>query len=85
MLRQCRLSAQGRRKAFYFLPGHVEWFNRYRPLPQSLFQTQSEAHPLIATRMDLVDEARLLCMTCMSEGNNHDEPRVQDHLLRLAL
>lgn len=48
----------GRKKAFYFLPGHIEWFNRYRPLPQSLFQAQSEAHPLIATRMDLVDEAR---------------------------
>ena len=52
---------QGRRKAFYFLPGHVGWFNRYRPLPQKLFESQSKVHPLIATRMDLVDQVRPHC------------------------
>lgn len=34
----------------------MEWFCRYRPLPERLFQAASEAHPLIATRQDLFDE-----------------------------
>lgn len=50
--------AMGRKKAFHFLPGHLGWFCRYRPLPEDLFAAASEEHPLIATRQDVVDKTR---------------------------
>lgn len=47
--------ARGKRGAFYFLPWHFSFFHRYRHLPDAVYQQRSQQHPLIATRMDVVD------------------------------
>ena len=44
----------GKRKAWYFLPWHLGWFSRYRPLPESHYGAMSEERPLIATRWDSI-------------------------------
>lgn len=44
----------GKRKAWYFLPWHLGWFSRYRPLPASHYAEMSEERPLIATRWDSI-------------------------------
>ena len=44
----------GKRKAFYFLPWHLGFFCRYRPLPEEYFKYFSEKQPLISTRWDSV-------------------------------
>jgi tRNA-dihydrouridine synthase 3 len=40
----------GKRKSWYFLPWHLGWFSRYRPLPASHYASMSDERPLIATR-----------------------------------
>jgi len=44
----------GKRKAFYFLPWHLGFFCRYRPLPESVFGELSLKQPLISTRWESV-------------------------------
>ncbi len=44
----------GKRKAWYFLPWHLGWFSRYRPLPESHYAAMSGERPLIATRWDSI-------------------------------
>ena len=41
---------KGRRATMRFLPWHFGFFHRYRPLPASEWQAESEQHPLIQTR-----------------------------------
>lgn len=51
--------AMGRRKAFYFLPWHLGFFFRYRPLPERFFLESSLHQPLISTRWASVACAEL--------------------------
>jgi tRNA-dihydrouridine synthase 3 len=44
--------AQGFRKASYFLPFHLGWMARYRPLPEAVFGELSLRQPLISTRWE---------------------------------
>lgn len=44
----------GKRKAWYFLPWHLGFFCRYRPLPKSHYESLSNIQPLISTRWDSV-------------------------------
>lgn len=44
----------GKRKAWYFLPWHLGFFCRYRPLPKDSYESMSETQPLISTRWDSV-------------------------------
>ena len=44
----------GKRKAWYFLPWHLGFFCRYRPLPKSHYESLSSVQPLISTRWDTV-------------------------------
>jgi tRNA-dihydrouridine synthase 3 len=44
--------AQGFRKASYFLPFHLGWMSRYRPLPEAVFGELSLRQPLISTRWE---------------------------------
>lgn len=44
----------GKRKAWYFLPWHLGFFCRYRPLPKSHYESLSDIQPLISTRWDTV-------------------------------
>ncbi len=49
----------GRKRAMRFLPWHLGFFCRYRPLPASEFRDASREHPLMQTRNPLVvDESR---------------------------
>jgi tRNA-dihydrouridine synthase 3 len=41
---------RGRRRILGFLPWHMDFFCRYRPLPEEEFGAQSREHPLIQTR-----------------------------------
>ena len=50
---------RGRQKAFYFLPFHLEFFCRHRPLPEEIFGTLSLQQPLISTRWEGVASAEL--------------------------
>ena len=42
---------KGKERAMRFLPWHLEFFSRYRPLPCERFEELSRAHPLMQTRL----------------------------------
>jgi len=42
--------ARGRGRIMGFLPWHLDFFSRYRPLPEAEFLEASQRHPLIQTR-----------------------------------
>jgi len=41
---------KGRKRAMFFLPWHLGFFCRYRPLPESRWREASREHPLLQTR-----------------------------------
>jgi tRNA-dihydrouridine synthase 3 len=43
---------RGHKRAMRFLPWHLGFFSRYRPLPEEDFAEQSRAHPLLQSRLD---------------------------------
>jgi tRNA-dihydrouridine synthase 3 len=43
---------RGRGRAMRFLPWHMGFFCRYRPLPEAAYGVQSEDHPLLQSRLD---------------------------------
>ena len=47
---------RGRGRILRFLPWHLDFFSRYRPLPEALFRERSRAHPLIQTRLAIDDD-----------------------------
>jgi tRNA-dihydrouridine synthase 3 len=50
----------GRRRILNFLPWHLGFFSRYRPLPQAEYEQAALDHPLIHQRHELGDELPLL-------------------------
>jgi tRNA-dihydrouridine synthase 3 len=42
---------KGKERALRFLPWHLEFFARYRPLPREQWEEASRAHPLLQTRL----------------------------------
>lgn len=40
----------GRRRGLEFLAWHLDWFGRYRPLPECEWQQKAREHPLLQTR-----------------------------------
>lgn len=42
--------ARGKKKSMYFLPWHLGFLCRYRPLPQAQFEAAAREHPLMQTR-----------------------------------
>ncbi|MFI5184053.1 MAG: tRNA-dihydrouridine synthase family protein, partial [Vicinamibacteria bacterium] len=42
---------RGRARILRFLPWHLGFFCRYRPLPEAVFEAPSREHPLIQTRL----------------------------------
>jgi tRNA-dihydrouridine synthase 3 len=44
--------ARGRKRAMFFLPWHVGFFCRYRPMPDEHFVERARAHPLLQTRLE---------------------------------
>jgi tRNA-dihydrouridine synthase 3 len=47
---------RGRRRILGFLPWHLDFFSRYRPLPEAEFLEASRRHPLIQTRFPLGED-----------------------------
>jgi tRNA-dihydrouridine synthase 3 len=45
--------ARGERRIGYFLPWHLDFFSRYRPLPEETYLEPSRKHPLLQTRLGL--------------------------------
>jgi tRNA-dihydrouridine synthase 3 len=43
---------RGRKRAMRFLPWHLNFFHRYRPLPEDGFAGQAREHPLLQSRLD---------------------------------
>jgi tRNA-dihydrouridine synthase 3 len=64
----------GKRKAFYFLPWHLGFFCRSRPLPEDTFGTLSLQQPLISTRWEGVASIEL--------GETVDSLPILERLLR---
>lgn len=48
--------AKGRKKAMFFLPWHLSFFCRWRPMPDEEFQEQAKSYPLMQTRVDRGDD-----------------------------
>lgn len=46
---------RGRKRAMRFLPWHINFFCRYRPLPEGVYKGRSREHPLLQSRLDPVD------------------------------
>lgn len=42
---------KGRKRTMFFLPWHLGFFCRYRPLPEAQYREASRQHPLLQTRM----------------------------------
>jgi tRNA-dihydrouridine synthase 3 len=42
---------RGRRRILRFLPWHLDFFSRYRPLPEVPFREEARRHPLLQTRL----------------------------------
>jgi tRNA-dihydrouridine synthase 3 len=51
---------RGRRRALQFLPWHLNFFCRYRPLPAADFEARSLEHPLLQSRLPVPPEATAL-------------------------
>jgi tRNA-dihydrouridine synthase 3 len=51
---------RGRVRALGFLPWHLNFFCRYRPLPEELFGEQARAHPLLQSRLPRGEAASAL-------------------------
>jgi tRNA-dihydrouridine synthase 3 len=51
---------RGRRRAMRFLPWHLNFFCRYRPLPEAEYSEQSRQHPLLQSRLDARPRATAL-------------------------
>ncbi len=52
-----REDEKGRRRMLQFLPWHLNFFCRYRPLPEAAFGGQSLEHPLMQSRIALAEDA----------------------------
>jgi tRNA-dihydrouridine synthase 3 len=63
---------RGRARILRFLPWHLGFFCRYRPLPEAIFEAPSREHPLIQTRL-ADDEERSPLESLLSD------PRVEVH------
>lgn len=48
---------RGRRRALRFLPWHLNFFCRYRPLPEAEFEERSREHPLLQSRLPMPQAA----------------------------
>jgi tRNA-dihydrouridine synthase 3 len=48
---------RGRRRAMRFLPWHLNFLCRYRPLPEDRYAERSRLHPLLQSRLDTGDLA----------------------------
>ena len=48
---------RGRARALGFLPWHLDFFCRYRPLPEETYWEQSRQHPLLQSRLPLGEPA----------------------------
>jgi tRNA-dihydrouridine synthase 3 len=48
---------RGRGRALGFLPWHLDFFCRYRPLPEETYGEQARAHPLLQSRLPLGEPA----------------------------
>lgn len=48
---------RGRRRALRFLPWHLNFFCRYRPLPEAEFGERSREHPLLQSRLPMPEAA----------------------------
>jgi tRNA-dihydrouridine synthase 3 len=44
---------RGRARALTFLPWHLDFFCRYRPLPEETYGEQARSHPLLQSRLPL--------------------------------
>ena len=51
---------KGRKRTMFFLPWHLGFFCRYRPLPEAQYREASRQHPLLQTRMSDPDDLPLL-------------------------
>jgi tRNA-dihydrouridine synthase 3 len=51
---------KGRKRALFFLPWHLGFFCRYRPLPEARYRAQSRQHPLLQTRLPDDEDLPLL-------------------------
>ncbi len=51
---------KGRKRAMFFLPWHMGFFCRYRPLPASRYREQAKVHPLLQTRLPDTEAVSLL-------------------------
>ena len=68
---------KGRKRAMFFLPWHLGFFCRYRPLPAAQYRAQSRVHPLLQTRMADTEEVPLLEQLLR-------DPRAEVHALLAA-
>lgn len=65
---------RGKRKSFYFLPWHLGFFSRYRPLPESAYGYLKGQKPLISTRWDSV--------ACTDVGESLEDLPLLERMLR---
>ncbi|MSR39357.1 MAG: tRNA-dihydrouridine synthase family protein [Planctomycetes bacterium] len=55
-----RIDEKGRKRAMFFMPWHLGFLCRYRPLPAAQYYEQSKVHPLMQTRLADLDEVSTL-------------------------
>ncbi len=64
---------RGRIRALGFLPWHLNFFCRYRPLPEELYGERARAHPLLQSRLSLGEpESALEALLGDSRKETHE-------------
>lgn len=71
---------RGQRRILYFLPWHMDFFSRYRPLPEGKWLEASRSHPLLQTRLDLDPDTSPL-ETLLADPRSEIHERLSRELL----
>jgi tRNA-dihydrouridine synthase 3 len=74
---------RGRRRILGFLPWHLDFLARYRPLPEQEFLAASQRHPLLQTRLPLGDDLSPL-ESLLRDGRSDTHLRLAEALLDAA-
>jgi tRNA-dihydrouridine synthase 3 len=75
---------RGRRRAMRFLPWHLNFFCRYRPLPEDRFAETARRHPLLQSRLDAGEELATPLERLLADPRPETHQRLAEELMGSA-
>jgi tRNA-dihydrouridine synthase 3 len=71
---------RGQRRILGFLPWHLDFFSRYRPLPENDWAARAREHPLLQTRLEFGHDLAPL-EALLRDGRAEVHQRLAEELL----